>query len=204
MKEQRQKLKPLLIDVAIFNLVLMAAVHLLVNEILISNVSTIIPIYVIVPRILYHVFWIIPVLVLSLLFNTAYLEDVAEIIQPATEVFSGLMDIIKEKLGTLGTKIALNIFMFLLANFIPYIGVPLSFIYAALYWAFACYEFRWIHDGMAFQNRMEYFETRWPYFLGFGVIIELIFETLPIFIAMGVTGFYFMIMMILAMEAPER
>lgn len=40
---------------------------------------------------------------------------------------------------------------------------------------------------------MGYFEVRWPYYLGFGATVELLYETLPFFIAYGTTAMYFAI-----------
>lgn len=44
---------------------------------------------------------------------------------------------------------------------------------------------------MDIMNRVGYFENRWAYFFGFGICIELLFEYLPPFIAAGITGTYF-------------
>lgn len=51
--------------------------------------------------------------------------------------------------------------------------------------------YRWISDGMPLPNRLGYFEVRWPYYFGFGIIVEVLFECLPFFIGAGVTSAYF-------------
>ena len=47
---------------------------------------------------------------------------------------------------------------------------------------------------------MGYFEVRWPYYLGFGALVEALYESLPFFVGAGVTAMYFSIVSIIVVQ----
>lgn len=54
---------------------------------------------------------------------------------------------------------------------IPYIGRPLSFLYLSLISAYYCFEYRFIsfYNLSSLRSRVEFLESRWVYFVGFGI-----------------------------------
>lgn len=54
---------------------------------------------------------------------------------------------------------------------IPFIGRPLSFLYLSLISAYYCFEYRFIshYNLTSLRSRVEFLESRWIYFIGFGI-----------------------------------
>jgi hypothetical protein len=54
---------------------------------------------------------------------------------------------------------------------VPYIGRPLSFLYLSLISAYYCFEYRFIsfYNLTSLRSRVEFLESRWVYFIGFGI-----------------------------------
>ncbi|KAI8380095.1 etoposide-induced protein 2.4-domain-containing protein [Blakeslea trispora] len=52
---------------------------------------------------------------------------------------------------------------------IPFIGVPLSFLFYCIVMAYYCFEYKWINQDWTMEQRMLYAEQHWAYCLGFGL-----------------------------------
>merc|ERR1712137_789142 len=195
-------LEPVFVNVVLINLFFLAVADCLIPRMILSAAEHI-PLYPSTPLVMYYIMWIIPVYLLSFFVNTINFASLAEVIRPTRMTGSGLEHLIVEKIGSIGIKVCLTLQMVLLAQ-VPFLGRPLGFVYASWYWSYSCFEYRWINDGIPLTNRMGHFEVRWPYFFGFGIFVELVYELLPFFIGAGLTGFIFALMIALAGLAPER
>lgn len=54
------------------------------------------------------------------------------------------------------------------ALFIPYIGTAISFMLNAWMYAYYCFEYKWNFSELSFDKRLEFFESNWAFFAGFG------------------------------------
>ncbi|GJX15819.1 ribonuclease H-like domain-containing protein [Tanacetum coccineum] len=70
-----------------------------------------------------------------------------------------------------GYSVLLLSFFFLevyLTSFVPYIGKALNFLLLSWMYAYYCFEYKWNFSGLSLQKRLEFFESNWAFFAGFG------------------------------------
>ncbi|WVY93668.1 hypothetical protein V8G54_032756 [Vigna mungo] len=53
-------------------------------------------------------------------------------------------------------------------GFIPYIGKLINFFLLSWMYAYYCFEYKWNFNEVALDRRLDYFESYWPFFAGFG------------------------------------
>ncbi|CEL51724.1 Protein EI24 homolog OS=Dictyostelium discoideum GN=DDB_G0284253 PE=3 SV=1 [Rhizoctonia solani AG-1 IB] len=126
---------------------------------------------------LYTVFWLLPVIGVSLYLNSTFSSGIAKRIfqlqhgrsaAPAPTGFSGM-------LNTIATSAYRVILIFsymsisLALSYVPIIGSTAAFIFVCWIDAFYCFEPVWIASGMRLSERVRYEEERWAYFLAFGL-----------------------------------
>lgn len=58
-------------------------------------------------------------------------------------------------------------------NLIPYAGPVLAFLYASIVDSYYCFESVWLKQNYSFGERVSTLQSRWSYFLGFGIPITL-------------------------------
>eukprot|EP00668_Euglena_longa_P002830 GGOE01003311.1.p1 GENE.GGOE01003311.1~~GGOE01003311.1.p1 ORF type:complete len:200 (+),score=45.87 GGOE01003311.1:590-1189(+) len=95
-------------------------------------------------------------------------------------------------------------------SFLPYAGLPVSFVFFCWLHAFYAFDYRWAYENKSLQSRVKGFELQWDYFLGFGAPMTLLYFLLceisedgP-FIAFGITSFLFPIHVVLALCLTPR
>lgn len=66
--------------------------------------------------------------------------------------------------------ILLNVFFLQVqfTSFIPYIGMPLNFLLTSWMYAYYCFEYKWNFKGLSLDKRLDFFESNWAFFAGFG------------------------------------
>ncbi|KAD6795484.1 hypothetical protein E3N88_06380 [Mikania micrantha] len=70
-----------------------------------------------------------------------------------------------------GYSILLLTFFFLevyLTGFVPYIGKALNFVLLSWMYAYYCFEYKWNFSGLRLDKRLDFFESNWAFFAGFG------------------------------------
>lgn len=66
-------------------------------------------------------------------------------------------------------------------GFIPYVGKALNFILLSWMYAYYCFEYKWNFSELGLEKRLDFFETNWAFFAGFGspcVLAVLFFSPL--------------------------
>ncbi|TYG74813.1 hypothetical protein ES288_D04G213000v1 [Gossypium darwinii] len=53
-------------------------------------------------------------------------------------------------------------------GFIPYIGKALNFVLLSWMYAYYCFEYKWNFTEWGLEKRLDFFETNWAFFAGFG------------------------------------
>ncbi|KAL4588438.1 hypothetical protein LXL04_001328 [Taraxacum kok-saghyz] len=70
-----------------------------------------------------------------------------------------------------GYSVLLLTFFFLevyLTGFVPFIGKALNFILLSWMYAYYCFEYKWNFSGLSLDKRLDFFESNWAFFAGFG------------------------------------
>ncbi|KAF2293888.1 hypothetical protein GH714_005464 [Hevea brasiliensis] len=57
-------------------------------------------------------------------------------------------------------------------GFIPYIGKALNFVLLSWMYAYYCFEYKWNLSEVALDRRLDFFESNWAFFAGFGKIVS--------------------------------
>ncbi|XP_042416230.1 protein EI24 homolog isoform X1 [Zingiber officinale] len=53
-------------------------------------------------------------------------------------------------------------------GFIPYFGKAINFLLLSWMYAYYCFEYKWNYSNVALNRRLDFFESNWPFFAGFG------------------------------------
>ncbi|XP_030469566.2 protein EI24 homolog [Syzygium oleosum] len=144
---------------------------------------------------LFYVFWFYPLYIFSFILSTIWYSDIAKhgfaalegsrsmLEQPSSqnEAVASESKIETEKLVDLGGvmigigeqvySILLLTFFFLevyALGFVPYIGKPLNFLLLSWMYAYYCFEYKWNFTEVSLDKRLDFFESNWAFFAGFG------------------------------------
>ncbi|GAA5978132.1 hypothetical protein JCM10908_004240 [Rhodotorula pacifica] len=72
------------------------------------------------------------------------------------------------------TLVTLTYFLFFyVIRLVPFLGAPISFLYASIVDAYYCFEGHWVKQGWTFSDRIRHIEQRWAYALGYGFPITI-------------------------------
>ncbi|XP_047980162.1 protein EI24 homolog [Salvia hispanica] len=138
---------------------------------------------------LVYVFWFYPMYISSFILNTLWYNDIAKYgffaiekhgtsssesftekdmsaSDKATD-FEGLMIEVFEQVYS----VLLLSFFFLevyVTGFIPFIGKALNLLLLSWMYAYYCFEYKWNYSGLSLDKRLDFFESNWPFFAGFG------------------------------------
>ena len=94
------------------------------------------------------------------------------------------------------------IFHACLVYFVPYIGTTMSFILFTFLTSYFAFEQKWIHKNWLLHKRIEYIESHWLYFFGFGFPLTLITFLQPrILLSLGGFSIVFPLLIIMATRA---
>ncbi|XP_011087701.1 protein EI24 homolog isoform X1 [Sesamum indicum] len=144
---------------------------------------------------LFYVFWFYPMYISSFILSTLWYNDIAKYgffaiekngasgselsdkkdstasqnmsASDKTTDLEGVMIGIAEQVYS----VLLLSFFFLevyITGFIPYIGKALNFLLLVWMYAYYCFEYKWNYSGVSLDKRLDFFESNWPFFAGFG------------------------------------
>lgn len=129
--------------------------------------------------------WILPVFLLSKIFNLLWHQEIADIAFVQKYDNEKIKKYQSEK-PQISQAIADTIFsctmelIFLiqsaLINFIPIIWVSnlLTHVHLAFLYSLYAFEYKWFNMSWDIEKRISFIETRWPYFFGFGLTLSII------------------------------
>ncbi|CAL9231965.1 unnamed protein product [Arabidopsis halleri] len=144
---------------------------------------------------LFYVFWFYPLYMLSFILSNIWYNDIAkhgfEAIEKSDissaealrqgEAPASLNSANAERpsgLGGVMIGIGEQVYSILLLTFfflevyvvgvIPYIGKILNFLLLSWMYAYYCYEYKWNFSGIPLDKRLDFFESNWAFFTGFG------------------------------------
>ncbi|KAJ6427726.1 hypothetical protein OIU84_023179 [Salix udensis] len=144
---------------------------------------------------LFYVFWFYPLYIFSFILSTIWYNDIAkygfealgknshDVLEPSsqneakTPENTALMDKpaglggVMIGIGEQVYSVLLLTFFFLevyATGFIPYIGKALNFVLLSWMYAYYCFEYKWNLSDVALDRRLDFFESNWAFFSGFG------------------------------------
>ncbi|XP_065872183.1 protein EI24 homolog isoform X2 [Euphorbia lathyris] len=146
---------------------------------------------------LFYVFWFYPMYVFSIVLSAMWYNEIAKfgydamgrnehnIVEPtsqnATPTTSSDTTLPTEKhagLGGIMIGIGEQVYSILLLSFfflevyatgvIPYIGKAINFILLSWMYAYYCFEYKWNLSEVSLDRRLDFFESNWAFFAGFG------------------------------------
>ncbi|XP_004485465.1 protein EI24 homolog [Cicer arietinum] len=144
---------------------------------------------------LFYAFWFYPLYVFSIVLSTIWYNDIAKYGYAAMGRSKLTVDKVSSQNDTLTTQnayqakrpsglggvmigIGEQVYSMLLLSvfflevyatgFIPYIGKVLNFLLLAWMYAYYCFEYKWNFNEVSLDRRLDYFESYWPFFAGFG------------------------------------
>lgn len=104
----------------------------------------------------------------------------------ATPVLTRLMNEVFRALQSLVYIVQMQ-----LLAYVPYVGPALYFLHSCWLASIYCFEYRWVHLQWTSKQRLEYFESHWLYFAGFGFPMSFICYCCPRFVDTGVFALLF-------------
>ncbi|KNC52277.1 etoposide-induced protein 2.4 [Thecamonas trahens ATCC 50062] len=136
---------------------------------------------------------ILPILLVTLLLSSAWYQEIADVTfaldgsvkaAPKRPAWEQAAEVIYRTVVVLA-YVVLQVVVALLLCAVPFVGPHLAravdMILTAWYFAFLCFEYKWINIGSDLSKRIIIFHARWAYFAGFGLPFTLLcyFSPLP-------------------------
>ncbi|KAK2966081.1 hypothetical protein RJ640_025577, partial [Escallonia rubra] len=146
----------------------------------------------------FYVFWFYPLYIFSFVLSNIWYNDIAKYgffaigkDEPSITESSRQKELSTSQnttntdkptdLGRVMIGIAEQIYSVLLLTFfflevyvtgyIPYIGKTLNFLLLSWMYAYYCFEYKWNLSGLSLDKRLDFFESNWAFFAGFGNIL---------------------------------
>ncbi|KAL6766501.1 PIG8 [Auxenochlorella protothecoides x Auxenochlorella symbiontica] len=175
----------------------------------------------------YGALWVLPAHVVSLLINTLWYAELAELtiaagqrqalVRRAERLGEGLstrrspikaripdpMTLISESVYRILLLCAISLQTFVL-DLLPVVGRATSVALMAWLYALYSFDYKWAAHGVPLITRVSFFETHWAYFAGFGLLPILPVLLTSFFIGSAVVGVAFPLFIILAADANPK
>ena len=154
---------------------------------------------------IYFSLWIVPVYILSFVLNAIWYQDIAS---ESIKVFP-TSKIQPTMTGTLTSSVVEVVFRSIFnVVFVIYLVVlyRFRFVYAInLAWliAYNAFEYKWIHSGIPFSQKISNFENHWIYYLFFGLPLALTAVQFPSIIENGLVSLAFPFLVMSASTAGK-
>lgn len=123
--------------------------------------------------------WVLPFYLLSKIVNAIWFQDIADLafrssqgrplvslsisVMIADTVFTIVVEIIFLVQGKVFSMVPIKI-----------LGSALNLLHQCLLHSLYSFEYKWFSQGVSLHKRLDYIETNWPYFLGFGLPLAVI------------------------------
>jgi len=160
--------------------------------------------------VIYYVFYLIPLYLISFIYNSFYYADIAtEAINIERQIFRnrGINQPQADVLTRIYNEVinALVLIFFILQSFIisyiPYIGSILYLFNQSFMYAFFCFTYKWGTDQVDLYKIIAFFDKYFSYFAGFGFVYAVITRIFPGLTGSGVYALLFPIFLLLSIKA---
>lgn len=155
----------------------------------------------------YYLLWVWPLFLLTFILNNSWYMEISEIVFQYNNSKKKKDDttVSTTKAGrSVSVLLADEVYrlliftVFYLETILSYLLIPsllgggvLSFVLTAFLYSYYSFEYKWILMQWPVENRLRYFEERYAYFLGFGLISALVVCSLPTLLGTGISSLMF-------------
>ncbi|KAL3620830.1 hypothetical protein CASFOL_035742 [Castilleja foliolosa] len=134
---------------------------------------------------LFYLLWFYPMYISSFILSTLWYNDIAKygFFAIENQELSGTKDTnasdnnstdlegVMVGIAEQVYSVLLLSFFFLevyVTGFIPFIGKAVNFLLLSWMYAYYCFEYKWNYSGLSLDKRLDFFESNWLFFAGFG------------------------------------
>ena len=156
-------------------------------------------------ELVYYVFWIFPVYLLSFVLNAFWYQDIASdsirvypLKRPTPVSSSTLTGDIAEAIHRAIFNICFLMYLVLVQRWRLIYLVNLSWLIA-----FNAFEYKWINEKMTFETKLQIVESNWIYFIAFGFPLAVISFQFPSIIENGLISVAFPFLLMMAASTPN-
>eukprot|EP00268_Persea_americana_P059765 TRINITY_DN7379_c1_g1_i1.p1 TRINITY_DN7379_c1_g1~~TRINITY_DN7379_c1_g1_i1.p1 ORF type:complete len:142 (-),score=21.76 TRINITY_DN7379_c1_g1_i1:214-639(-) len=89
-------------------------------------------------------------------------------------------------------------------GFIPYIGKAINFLLLSWMYAYYSFEYKWNLSELSLDKRLDFFESNWAFFAGFGSPCVLAIFFFPPLVSYGVMALLFPLFVLTATGTQEE
>lgn len=179
---------------------------------------------------LYHLLWLAPAYLVSLLVNCIWYNEIAELVIVAGQSRAlqqraqrqGVTLIPAQKAGAVlkvhrpdavafisqevyrAALLAVFFGQVTLAGRLPLVGPTLGFLLLSCLYALYCFDYKWSLHSVPLQQRISYFEQHWVFFLGFGMATVLPMVLAPFYVGAALIGLLFPLDIMMAADSNPK
>ncbi|KAB1207094.1 hypothetical protein CJ030_MR7G011415 [Morella rubra] len=180
---------------------------------------------------LFYVFWFYPLYVFSIILSTLWYNDIAKFgfaamgrsrpfgVEPSNPSMTSSAQNTAHAEGLVGlggvmVGIAEQVYSVLLLNFfflqvfatgfLPFVGKVLNFLLLSWMYAYYCFEYKWNFSGVALDRKLDYFESNWAFFAGFGSACVLTIFFFSPLVSYGVMAILFPLFVLTASSSKAE
>jgi hypothetical protein len=99
---------------------------------------------------------------------------------------------------------AVNVLFIFAISQLPFVGMPMSILLTSFLISFHSFGYSWSNKGWNLAQEIEYMESHWIYFSGFGLILTCVTWSFPILIRLGLISYIFPFYIIMSSRAIPR
>ncbi|EFN53255.1 hypothetical protein CHLNCDRAFT_137174 [Chlorella variabilis] len=179
---------------------------------------------------LYHLLWLAPAYLVSLLVNCIWYSEIAELVVVAGQRRAlqqraqrqGVMLVAAQQGGAVlkvhrpdavafisqevyrAALLAVFFAQVTLAGALPKIGPLLNFLLLSCLYALYCFDYKWSLHSVPLQQRIAYFERHWAFFLGFGCATVLPMAVASFYVGAALIGLLFPLDIMMAADSNPK
>jgi etoposide-induced 2.4 mRNA len=153
-------------------------------------------------------FWLFPMLVLTLVLNTVWYQEIADqVFKQEHPKYShpprSLGHVARDEIYRSALILVLSVQSWACLFFLPFpLAQILALVQTSWTLAFYAYDYGWTLAGWPLEKRLRFFQERWVFMLGFGLPLGVLALALPLWSGFVVYALVFPVMMILALITP--
>lgn len=129
--------------------------------------------------------WILPVFLLSKIFNLLWHQEIADIAflqkydNEKIKKYQSEKPQIAQALADTIFSCTMELIFLIQSSFLNFIPIPwlsnlLTHVHLAFLYSLYAFEYKWFNMSWDIEKRISFIETRWPYFFGFGLSLSII------------------------------
>lgn len=139
---------------------------------------------------LFKTTWVCPLFILSKIVNALWFQNIADSAYRHSRgrplAIPSVSLLLADSVFSIVIE-SLFLIQAMLCSYIPlqFVGYLLSTIQICMLYSLYAFEYKWFNMGWELHKRLDYIETNWPYFIGFGCPLAIVTQLFDNFIISG-------------------